>query len=162
MPASSPPWYRQRWPWLLMLGPAIVVVAGFATLAVAIVTDDGLVADDYYRRGLAINRTLDRTRAAQARALAARVDVAVDGRVRADLTGQGPLPAVVRLRIAHPTRAGLDRVVELVQGPDGAYRGRVDELAPGRWRVSLDAPGWRLPTVEVTGMPLHADLGAGA
>ena len=26
------PWYREPWPWLLMLGPAVVVVAGFITL----------------------------------------------------------------------------------------------------------------------------------
>jgi hypothetical protein len=38
---ASTPWYRHRWPWLLMLGPAIVVIAGVATLALAIVTDDG-------------------------------------------------------------------------------------------------------------------------
>ena len=37
MPATTsprtpaPPWYRQRWPWLLMAGPAIVVVASMYT-----------------------------------------------------------------------------------------------------------------------------------
>ena len=41
------PWYRYRWPWLLMIGPAIVVVAGAVTTALAIRTTDGLVADDY-------------------------------------------------------------------------------------------------------------------
>ena len=60
MPAAGTPWYRQRWPWLLMLGPAIVVVAGIVTAVIAIETDDGLVADDYYKRGLAINQTLER------------------------------------------------------------------------------------------------------
>ena len=29
------PWYREPWPWILMAGPAIVVVAGFATLFIA-------------------------------------------------------------------------------------------------------------------------------
>ena len=60
MPAAGTPWYRQRWPWLLMLGPAIVVVAGIVTAVIAIETDDGLVTDDYYKRGLAINQTLER------------------------------------------------------------------------------------------------------
>ncbi|MEQ1516273.1 MAG: FixH family protein, partial [Usitatibacteraceae bacterium] len=41
--ALPEPWYRQRWPWLLMAGPAIVVVAGFVTLALAIQSSDGLV-----------------------------------------------------------------------------------------------------------------------
>ena len=30
-PISTVPWYRQRWPWLLMLGPMVVVVAGIST-----------------------------------------------------------------------------------------------------------------------------------
>ena len=51
-------WYREPWPWLLMMGPAIVIVAGFYTLWLAIQSNDGLVADDYYKRGLAINQTL--------------------------------------------------------------------------------------------------------
>ena len=38
------PWYRQRWPWLLFAGPAIVVVASFATLWLAASSDDGVIA----------------------------------------------------------------------------------------------------------------------
>ena len=44
------PWYKQRWPWILMSGPAIVVVAGFITLGLAIHTSDSLVDDDYYKK----------------------------------------------------------------------------------------------------------------
>jgi hypothetical protein len=154
------PWYRQRWPWLLMLGPALVVVAGIATLALAIATDDGLVADDYYKRGLAINRTLARTDAAAARTLGASVDVGADGRVIAVVTGEGGLPPVVRLRVSHPTRSGFDRSAELVQGPDGRYAGRIDALPPGRWRVSVETDAWKLPAVEVDGSAVHVALGA--
>jgi hypothetical protein len=42
---KNDPWYRHRWPWLLMLGPAIVVVAGIATAAIAVATADTLVSD---------------------------------------------------------------------------------------------------------------------
>ena len=79
MPAAGTPWYRQRWPWLLMLGPAIVVVAGIVTAVIAIETDDGLVADDYYKRGLAINQTLERAARTAALGLTATVDIAADG-----------------------------------------------------------------------------------
>ncbi len=44
-PVTPKPWYREPWPWLLMAGPAIVVVAGFLTLGFAIQSADGLVAD---------------------------------------------------------------------------------------------------------------------
>jgi len=60
------PWYREPWPWLLMAGPAVVVVAGFVTLWLAFNSDDGLVADDYDKRGQAIHQTLSRDRAAAA------------------------------------------------------------------------------------------------
>jgi hypothetical protein len=39
------PWYRHRWPWLIMSGPAIVVVAGIATMVIAIRTADPMVAN---------------------------------------------------------------------------------------------------------------------
>jgi uncharacterized protein len=51
-------WYREPWPWILMAGPAIVVVAGIYTAFLAVTTNDGLVAEDYYRRGVEINRRL--------------------------------------------------------------------------------------------------------
>ncbi len=75
VPARDMPWYRHRWPWFLMLGPAIVIVAGFYTLWLAIVSNDGLVADDYYKRGLGINRVLERTQRATVLGLHARVDL---------------------------------------------------------------------------------------
>ena len=39
------PWYRHRWPWILMAGPAIVVVAGIATAVIAVATADTIVTD---------------------------------------------------------------------------------------------------------------------
>ena len=56
------PWYREPWPWLIMLGPAVVIVAGVITTVIAFKTSDGLVADDYYKQGLAMNKTLARDR----------------------------------------------------------------------------------------------------
>jgi hypothetical protein len=52
------PWWKHGHVWLLISGPAAVVVAGFATLYLAIATPDPVVAEDYYRKGLEINKTL--------------------------------------------------------------------------------------------------------
>ncbi|RPI42555.1 MAG: hypothetical protein EHM59_17550, partial [Betaproteobacteria bacterium] len=56
--SSTPikPWYREPWPWLLMAAPAAAVLAGAVTLALAIQSYDGLVAEDYYKQGLAVNQ----------------------------------------------------------------------------------------------------------
>ncbi|MEO8755344.1 MAG: FixH family protein [Casimicrobiaceae bacterium] len=153
--ARHVPWYRHRWPWFLMLGPGIVIVAGFYTLWLAIASDDGLVADDYYKRGLGINRVLERTQRAAALGLTARVDIDEAGSARVWLAATQPdlaaMPATVRLLITHPTRAGLDRRIDVVRGPDGSYTGRIEPVAPGRWLVSVETDAWRLPAVEVTG-----------
>jgi len=141
------PWYREPWPWLLMAGPALTVVAGFVTLWLAMASDDGLVADDYYKRGLAINQTLSRDRAAAALAYRAHLSFNPEaGRVRVVLScGPARSPAV-RLHIAHPTRAGLDRALMLEARGAGVYEAALALPASGRWRVTVEdtAGVWRL------------------
>lgn len=44
-------WWRHGYVWLVIAGPAAVVVAGMATLWLAIRVPDPVVAEDYYRRG---------------------------------------------------------------------------------------------------------------
>jgi hypothetical protein len=55
---NAKPWWQYGHVWLIIAGPAAVIVAGFATLAIAIKTPDPVVAEDYYKRGLNINQTL--------------------------------------------------------------------------------------------------------
>ncbi|HEX4884851.1 MAG TPA: FixH family protein [Casimicrobiaceae bacterium] len=151
---DATPWYRHRWPWLLMLGPAIVVVAGIATLWLAVRSDDGLVADDYYKRGLAINQTIGRLERAAELGLAGTIDIAPEGTVRARLesaTGPEPLPPAVRIVLAHPARAGEDVRATLVRAPDGSYLGRTAPLPRVRWQLIVETDEWRLPAVEIDG-----------
>lgn len=57
---DSGPWWRYPLVWMVIAGPAVVVVAGFATLWLAIRSPDPVVNGDYYRRGMEINQTLAR------------------------------------------------------------------------------------------------------
>jgi hypothetical protein len=156
--AQSAAWYRHPWPWFLMIGPAIAVAAGCATLWLALRSDDGLVADDYYRRGLAVNHTLDRAARSAALGLSAEVTVDADGDCMVALHARDALPAAVRLRLIHPTRAGHDRSVQLIVGSDRRYHGRVPGFSPGRWLVSVEGDDWRLGPVEATGRALRVAL----
>ena len=52
------PWYREPWVWLMIALPASAVVGGIITIYLAVSTSDGLVVDDYYKRGKAINLDL--------------------------------------------------------------------------------------------------------
>lgn len=143
---AAQPWYRHRWPWLLMAGPAVVVVAGVITLWLAVRSNDGLVADDYYKQGLAINRTLARAERAQAMGLEARLAVR-EGQAQLRLAGHPGvvLPPRVRLTLSHPTRSGLDQAL-LLTGQGGVYTGPAVELPAGRWQVVIEdeAATWRL------------------
>ena len=49
------PWYRHRWPWFLMAGPAIVVVAGLFTAFLAVQSFDGFVVDPKEKKGLVMD-----------------------------------------------------------------------------------------------------------
>lgn len=67
-PEQSPagpvkPWYRHGHVWLLIAGPATVIVAGVVTTVLAASGADPLVTRDYYRRGVEINQQLMRERA---------------------------------------------------------------------------------------------------
>lgn len=143
------PWYRHRWPWFLMIGPVVAVVAGIATLWLAIVSDDGLVADDYYKQGMAINRTLAREQTAHIQGLQAQVALlGENGRVQVELrsTQNANLPIALRLRVVHPTRAGSDQVIELHRDAQGNYSGFATLSLAGPRTVILEdtAQTWRL------------------
>ena len=140
------PWFRHPWPWILMAGPAVVVVAGLTTAWIAATTSDGLVADDYYKQGLAVNQKLARNDAAATMQLEARLRLAA-GRIELRLMSRAdaPLPPRVKVTLAHPTRGGEDQKVTLA-GEKGVYTGEMAALGPGRWQVVIEdeAGAWRM------------------
>lgn len=48
---TARPWYRQAWPWLLVIPPAGAVIGGAITLYLAISRPDVLVRTDCQRDG---------------------------------------------------------------------------------------------------------------
>lgn len=137
------PWYKEPWPWLLMAGPAAVVVASAITVWLAVSSSDGLVADDYYKRGLGINQVLRRDQQAVKSGIEARVEHG-SGRLRVYLSGAQPEALLAQL--THSTRAGHDRRLQLVRAAPGVYEARLPDLPAGRWRLVLEDPlrEWRI------------------
>ncbi len=141
------PWYRQPWPWLLMAGPFVVVVASFITLWLAIRSNDGLVSEDYYKRGMAINQTLARSERAKVLGIEAGIRLSADG-ISVRLTAKAPFfvpPARIRVTISHPTRTGLEQS-QILQRQGEYYRGKLTLPSAGHWVVLLKDEGetWRL------------------
>ena len=147
---NPPAWYRQFWPWLIISLPATAVIAGIATLMIAMHEPDGLVVGDYYKQGLAINQTRARDRHARFLGLAAEGELAVESReVSLQLTGKQPVASErLKLSFLHPTRANQDQIIWLQHSAADSdrYFGQLEKLSAGNWHVLLEPEqgGWRL------------------
>lgn len=142
------PWYTHRWPWLLMLGPFTVVIAGFFTIWIAVTEQDALVVDDYYKQGKAINQDLRRDRVA--------TDLGVQFSAQYDpqsllLTGSVSNKAKqtignVSVRLIHATIPEKDIVLLLQPDNAGNYSISLPMLDMGRWQVLVEneTRDWRL------------------
>jgi hypothetical protein len=140
------PWYREPWPWFIMAGPAIVVVAGISTAVIAVRSFDGMVADDYYKQGLAINRVIAREAAARRMGVAASVAFGA-GKTRVRVVmGDGARPASLTLALVHPTLPREDQSVVLAMTAPGVYEARLRAPSGRRYALRLeDGEGrWRL------------------
>lgn len=137
------PWYREPWPWLLIAGPGAVLLAGIATMWIAFATADGLVAEDYYKQGLGVNRRLAREDAARSLGVSASVRLE---RTQITVELKGAAPEALFVHLAHSTRAGHDVRLRLVPNAGGVYSSPAPELPPGRWRIAVEDPRgtWRI------------------
>jgi hypothetical protein len=141
----SVPWYRQLWPWLIISGPAAVLAAGAATIWIAVASADGLVADDYYKQGLAINKVLAREDEAKRLGITAQVELAKD-MIKVRLNGQSPEALFVRL--VHATRVDQDQRLRLRRAGTGLYEAELGMLASGRWHIIVEDPRATWRTVD--------------
>jgi len=147
MKNSASPWYRERWPWLLMAGPAAVLVAGAWTGWLAFSQQDALVVGDYYKRGKAINQDLRRDRAAAA--LHAQVVLRYDaarGVLQGRLAMQAPPQGTLLLHLAHATQPSKDLRLLLRPDATGRFAAPLPLLERSRWVVLVEDERrtWRL------------------
>jgi uncharacterized protein len=146
--APQPPWYAQRWPWLLMIGPAAVVVAGAFAAWLAIRTPDALVVGDYYKQGKAINQDLRRDRVASSLKLS--LEIRYDqqaGRLEGKLESFGqPLASPFKLMLAHPTLPERDFALEVEPDTAGRFSLPLPALERAHWQVVVEGGqrDWRL------------------
>lgn len=149
-PATAPaaPWYAHRWPWLLMIGPLLVLVGGATAGYLAYSRPDAMVVDDYYKKGKAINQDLRRDRVASMMRIAfdARYSPAA-GTLSGEVASHGqPLAAPFRIRLAHATLPQKDMVLEARPDAGGHFSVPLPMLERARWQVVVEGPqaGWRL------------------
>lgn len=147
MQNTNKPWYKHTAAWLLFAGPIVVVFAAGYTAWLAANIDDGMVVDDYYKEGKAINQVLTRDKnAAQAHVQGTLWLGANQKTLRLGLKhdpqfqpGQNLI-----LRLQHPTRSSADIVLKLKEIAPDTFEATAGEVLQGRWYVSVEEANWRL------------------
>jgi len=143
-----------------MSGPLAVVVASLASAWIAVVSDDGVVAEDYYKQGLLINQRLAAMAGERSPDPAATITFQADGEVRVHVeVDSAAAPRWLRLTLERP--GGRDvRELALRRAEDGDWIASQFPETPGRWIVKIESDRWRLPVTTIAGQPSQIHLGA--
>ena len=159
-------WYKEPWMLLVIGGPVIVVIAAIITGVIAWHGADKLVAKDYYKQGVNINKDIYRDGKAGEYKMLASVQLdQVSGKVLLQLAGNTALPSSVLFSISATSRESAYESVQkitLSQVQPGIYEGLLKipsasgSFSLALWHVKIEAADWRL--TEDWRDPLHTSL----
>ena len=125
--------------WLMWALPGGAVVAGLATLAIALHGADRPLPEAYHWEGERLDADFARQRAAVV--LGVRVTFqAANGRCVAHLVSASGDPAALDVLLTHGIDAGLDRALRLPRVAPGEYAADCESPPPGKWRIAVDEP----------------------
>ena len=155
------PWHNQPLVWMIISIPVSAVIVCMILLYLAITTDDGLVADDYYKQGMAINRKIARDVTANTMQLTAEVEInTAEDFIKAKFN-KGTMerfPSQLQLVLRHASAQQKDKYITLQHGIGAQYVGAFNangadnvtgRINPGMWYVELSnadsaEEDWRL------------------
>ena len=139
------PWYKQFWPWFLIVLPLCAVVASINMLMLAMDTKDTVVAEDYYKKGKAINMDLRKNKYAKQLGMQFSVEVLDDTLIISQHGGPEYLTAL-NVELYHPTLSERDHKVMATADANGFYRVTTPKSLNGNWEVRLESfdGKWRL------------------
>ncbi|WP_394131690.1 FixH family protein [Shewanella maritima] len=139
------PWYKQFWPWFLIILPLCVVIASLTTFKIALDNKDSLVAEDYYKQGRGINMDLRKIQHAKNIGMQFLVEVH-DDELLITQHGGPEYKAALSVRFFHPTLADRDFNVNTTANAKGTYRIALSDAISGPWEVRLEGYDntWRI------------------
>jgi len=142
------PWFRQRWLWFLLSIPICSVILSSMMVFVAVVGQDTMVSDNYYKDGMAINRTIEKDLRADALALHPLISIegsSITLKFDPKNTSQTK-QAFLRLKLHHPTIEQQDADIKLLPTQGLIYTGELPFPMIGRRYLDLYAfdNSWRI------------------
>ena len=138
-------WYKQFWPWFLIILPLCAVIASVNLLMVAIDNKDSLVSEDYYKDGKAINMDLRKLK--HAKQLGMQFELTLDdSEVMLTQHGGEAYQAALSVEFFHPTLQKRDFGEIATADGQGIYRIKLDKPISGEWEVRLEGydKSWRI------------------
>ncbi len=140
---TNKPWHKYPLVWMMLAIPFSAVIMGVVMIWLAIDTDDGLVADDYYKQGLAINDVISLDKKAAELKLEAVIEFDSSAKIIKLQFDKGLLenyPATLQLNFQHATHANSDVAVTLSRGINGQYIGYLQKtISQGVWYFEVSA-----------------------
>lgn len=138
---SDKPWHKYPLVWMMIAIPFSAVIMGVVMIWLAVDTDDGLVADDYYKQGLEINRVISRDKKAAELGLSAIIEFDNSTGIIRMQFDKGSLeffPVSLPLHLQHATRENSDVTVLLDHGIGNQYIGHVNQsISEGIWYFGI-------------------------
>ena len=136
-------WYKQFWPWILIALPLTAVIGSMITINIAFTDADGLVKDDYYKEGLAMNRDIARKKNAENLGIEALATIDASNQtlsIKLNDAGIGVIQELT-LSMIHPTRSDNDMTIVLKETAEKVYTGKISQkINPGNWWVRITPP----------------------
>ena len=126
-------WYKEPWLLLVVGGPLIVVCASIFTGILAWRGSDKVVAEDYYKQGLMINKDLQRD--AKARELQLSAVISLDlaaHRLKMSVSANKALPDMVQMSLAS-SGGKTTSVTEVI------HRLPMKQVRPGEYEGDMNA-----------------------
>lgn len=141
MTENNKPWHKYPLVWMMLFIPFSAVIMGVVMIWLALDTDDGLVADDYYKQGLEINRVISRDKKAAELKLKAIIEFDNSTKVIKLKFDKGLLetyPENMPLQLQHATRENSDITIILNHGIGDQYIGHIKQpISEGIWYFEI-------------------------
>lgn len=141
--ATDKPWYRQFWPWFILLPPLAAIAAGIATLIIAHQGSDVPISSAVERRGLLRLENPDALAVARQRGITAQIECRQPCRIvlvtldRDEVAGVKD--ATLQVDLFHALDPERDLSVALLPQQPGVYGADLSQLIDGHYRVLLRA-----------------------
>ncbi|MFT6989477.1 MAG: hypothetical protein ACJASL_001450 [Paraglaciecola sp.] len=130
-------WYKQFWPWFLIIVPLTSMVLSFTMMNLAFTGKDSMVIDDYYKEGRVINLKIKKLQQAKILNISTKTQVFADYVEVIFISGEPESGEALILDFYHSTQKFKDFSVTVLRDANGVYRAPLTEDMLGKWQLSL-------------------------